>query len=83
MAQHDNDIHHQLGQLKATLDIVHKNTEQIPGIVTRVALAESAITDMKPKVDRHDNTHQRAIGASLLSSALFTTILALLGIHKG
>ncbi|MDE2010527.1 MAG: hypothetical protein KGJ09_10710, partial [Candidatus Omnitrophica bacterium] len=43
------------------LNIVHKNTEQIPEMVTQIALNKTAIEDMKPRVEKHDRMYRTAL----------------------
>lgn len=60
----------QLGELIGTVRAIKQNTDKIPDMATKIALQEAIIMDMKPKVERHESSAQRAVGVAAIFGIL-------------
>lgn len=52
----------QLGELIGTVRAIKENTDKIPNMTVALAEHQLRINAMEPKVERHENANQRAVG---------------------
>ena len=57
----------QLGELIGTIKAIKENTDKIPDLAIAVAIHESKINIMMPKVENSEINMRRALGACCLS----------------
>lgn len=52
----------QIGELIGKVNAIKENTDKIPDMAAMLAVHDSKINDMKPKVEAHESSIQRAYG---------------------
>lgn len=66
----------QLGELIGTVRAIKENTDKIPQLALSVALHESRISNMEPKVEQHERTTQRAFGISAVCGIMASMVVS-------
>lgn len=74
----------QIGELIGKVNAIKENTDKIPDMASMLAVHESKISQMLPKVDAHESSIQRAYGIAGLTGlvgAVFSYLIGSRGVH--
>jgi hypothetical protein len=79
----NDEIFRVLGQLQSSVSNIEKNTSTIPKLTSDLAVAQAAIKEIKPKVERHQKIMWIGTGVMGVFSTAWTLVLAWLeGGHR-
>lgn len=68
----------QLGKLVGMMEEIKKNTDKIPDLAVKVAVHETRLNSIVPKVEAHEISAQRAIGVSGACGTIFGIVAGVL-----
>lgn len=74
----------QIGELIGSVKAIKENTDKIPNMASMLAVHESKLAQMMPKVDAHESSIQRAYGLAGITGvigAILSYIIGSRGVH--